>query len=419
MFQYLPPTGSALVACDVNTPPAKVAGCLRLVCLSDTHLQEEKFAVPAGDVLIHSGDILLQSSEHSAEHADQHFRKFCKWLEAQPHEKVIVVCGNHDAKLLDFGKHYMQETLPKKATYLENETTTISGLTFFGSPHSVGGSTNYAWQRRSAKGLWDDIPSEVDVVISHGPAYVKGHCKFSKEPEWIAALQDSKASYHICGHLHWAYGLLHLPANDPSTLISCVCASSMDGSYQPTNQAVVIDVPVNRSERIHPLSPIGKKVLLFCVNRNKDYDTIIYVLRKTLQTLFTVYIAKGPEDAASVVSKVHSEGRTVAAFIGFGEDSIGVLECFKGYGTPPHITVMSRYCCGSGEKRKRAHSRGVHLVAYKDSAENDIAGFCCLAYDVGRTAAPAQLSIRSSNVSFMHPVIKACRHPVLAPGVSI
>lgn len=65
-----------------NKPP------VRIVCLSDTHTNT--ISVPAGDVLIHAGDLT------NAGTADEIQRQL-DWLAAQPHREKIVVAGNHDS----------------------------------------------------------------------------------------------------------------------------------------------------------------------------------------------------------------------------------------------------------------------------------------------------------------------------------
>lgn len=61
----------------------------RFVCVSDTHgyaPAEAGFKLPAGDVLIHAGDLTNQGS--IAE-----LRKTIEWVAAADFEVKIVICG--------------------------------------------------------------------------------------------------------------------------------------------------------------------------------------------------------------------------------------------------------------------------------------------------------------------------------------
>jgi predicted phosphodiesterase len=61
----------------------------RFVCVSDTHgytPSEAGFKLPAGDVLIHAGDLTNQGSESE-------LRKTMDWIAAADFEVKIVICG--------------------------------------------------------------------------------------------------------------------------------------------------------------------------------------------------------------------------------------------------------------------------------------------------------------------------------------
>ena len=62
---------------------------MKLVCISDTHGRHEKLKVPAGDILIHAGDICSRGQANEVE-------AFNQWLGKLPHPHKIVIAGNHD-----------------------------------------------------------------------------------------------------------------------------------------------------------------------------------------------------------------------------------------------------------------------------------------------------------------------------------
>ena len=74
---------------DNGTAAYTSAPKVRFVCLSDTHMRHRDIAVPAGDVLVHTGDFTNHGSLEEV-------REFAAWFAAQPHPLKIVVPGNHD-----------------------------------------------------------------------------------------------------------------------------------------------------------------------------------------------------------------------------------------------------------------------------------------------------------------------------------
>ena len=63
---------------------------MRLVAISDTHGVHRRVNLPAGDVLVHSGDLTLDGEGPVT-------LDFVDWFSEQPFEHKIFVAGNHDA----------------------------------------------------------------------------------------------------------------------------------------------------------------------------------------------------------------------------------------------------------------------------------------------------------------------------------
>ena len=66
-------------------------GVLRLVLISDTHMQHRKLVMPKGDVLIHAGDFTNKGRVKD-------IKEFDSWLGELDYEHKIVVFGNHDTE---------------------------------------------------------------------------------------------------------------------------------------------------------------------------------------------------------------------------------------------------------------------------------------------------------------------------------
>ena len=86
-------TGFTLhTAHDAVSGPGKT----RIVTLSDTHgFHRSLVGLPAADILIHCGDILLESSLNRPEDALAALHDFNQWLGELPYAHKLVVGGNH------------------------------------------------------------------------------------------------------------------------------------------------------------------------------------------------------------------------------------------------------------------------------------------------------------------------------------
>jgi Icc-related predicted phosphoesterase len=204
----------------------------RLVCLSDTHGLHD-FAVPAGDILVHAGD-LTKGGGLDEIHAA------AGWLRALPHPEKVVIAGNHD-----FGF----QTEPEQAraamqglTYLQDEEARVGGLRFWGAPWSPW---FYDWAFNAERGAeirqhWARIPSGLDVLVVHGPPRGHGDRTVGGEDvgcaDLLAAVERAQPRYVVCGHIHEGYGITHV---GETTIVN---ASTCDVRYAPVNPPHVLDV---------------------------------------------------------------------------------------------------------------------------------------------------------------------------------
>ncbi len=191
---------------------------MRLVCVADTHMFHADFKeLPAGDVLVHAGDMGRAGDE-------EELVEVARWLRAQPHRHKVVVAGNHD---------FLFQTEPAKArelfaglTYLEDSDCTIDGVRFWGSPWTP---VFFDWAFMLPRGealaaKWALIPDGLDVLITHGPPhgvlddarkYRDGDGTPGKPPRPVGceALRDRvaivKPRVHLFGHIHNNQGVAH------------------------------------------------------------------------------------------------------------------------------------------------------------------------------------------------------------------
>lgn len=137
---------------------------MRLVLMADTHTFQADLEgkVPAGDLLIHAGD--LGRAGDAAELAE-----VAAWLRALPHPHKVVVPGNHDALFEDDPGQARE--LFRGLSVLIDEEITVGGLRVYGSPWTP---RYHSWSFMKERGppmasIWARIPYGVDVLVTHGP----------------------------------------------------------------------------------------------------------------------------------------------------------------------------------------------------------------------------------------------------------
>lgn len=177
---------------------------MRIVCLSDTHNSLPDLEVPDGDLLLHGGD-------HSRRGTLEEVSSSADWLGALPHPHKVLIGGNHDFCLHGRGHH--GRDLFAGMTYLEDEGVEIEGLRIYGSPWTP----EYGeWAFQAARGsamaaVWQRIPSNTQLLITHGPPYgiadmtvrgVRAGCEALLE-----RVREIKPLLHLFGHIHEGYGV--------------------------------------------------------------------------------------------------------------------------------------------------------------------------------------------------------------------
>jgi Icc-related predicted phosphoesterase len=214
---------------------------IRIVCISDTHNKSpgEGYTLPKGDVLIHAGDITNEGSHHELQRA-------AEWLQKADYAAKIIVAGNHDLSLdpkrnsnltgQEDSKEYsnLLSSIPD-ITYFEHSSATISlpekdiSFRVFGSPYSAlrpisGRYTAFQYSSDQGSDVWNTIPSDLDILITHTPPksicdqsfhWPEGGC-----PALMGALGRVKPVLHICGHCHEGRGGSVVRWNDDGTLES-------------------------------------------------------------------------------------------------------------------------------------------------------------------------------------------------------
>lgn len=205
---------------------------MRIVFISDTHLQHA-FTVPDGDVLVHCGDFTMKGSAGEIQGFDE-------WLQELPHKYKVVIAGNHDIGFEECPE--AAQRLLKTPIYLQDSSITIEGVKFYGSPWQPW---FYDWAFNLPRGpalaaKWDLIPSDVDVLITHGPPSgildVNLHGEHCGCEDLLGAVKRIKPKIHAFGHIHYGHGVVRVE----NTLF--INASICNERYLPWQNPIVVDI---------------------------------------------------------------------------------------------------------------------------------------------------------------------------------
>jgi Icc-related predicted phosphoesterase len=177
----------------------------KIIAISDTHGDHELLEIPNGDIFIHCGDFCKYGKQKEVD-------SFAKWVNSLPHKYKIVIGGNHDWR--------MRDTYPKvfsQINYLNNESITLEGIKFWGSPYTpiVHYDKPWVYYRGTGHEVWDKMPDQVDVLITHGPPngildgaireYIgDGNYRYENVgcDELLYRILKVKPNYHLFGHIH-------------------------------------------------------------------------------------------------------------------------------------------------------------------------------------------------------------------------
>lgn len=243
---------------------------LTVVCVSDSHSRKEwDKNIPPGDILIHCGDFTLWGDHHQ-------IYEFVKQFTSLPHKYKILIAGNHDIsmdtnkynKLLPYyskkvGALFKKDpfmtkklvTHNKNIIYLENESVEIEGYKFWGSPLTpIFFDNAFQYENDVLLKTWKSIPVNIDVLITHGPAYGHRDLAHSGTRAGCPLLESEivsriKPKYHICGHIHEGYGI---EEDSGTTYINCCIVNR---SYKCVHKPIVFELPKIGSENIASQNP--------------------------------------------------------------------------------------------------------------------------------------------------------------------
>ena len=159
---------------------------IRILAMSDSHRQHQRFTLPDADLFLHAGD--FTNFGNGAE-------EFAIWYWQLPYKKKLVVLGNHETAHAVEKRN--METWRKLfgPTLLDNEAREVEvageKLVVFGAPY---GTLEFA-----------AAPNTASVVVTHEPPYrildnaSGGHIGEPAIGEFVRSIHPS---IHLFGHAH-------------------------------------------------------------------------------------------------------------------------------------------------------------------------------------------------------------------------
>lgn len=187
--------------------------------ISDTHGLHERLKLKPGTVLIHAGDVTEYGLEDEVS-------DFLHWFSRQPFTYKIFIAGNHDLFLEECKPAKRKKMIPSDIIYLQNSGIEIEGLKVWGSPvtpHFLGMAFN-ARQGKEIEKVWNKIPDNTDILITHGPPNGILDNGVGSE-ELLTRINRIQPTVHCFGHAHGQNGVETI--ND-TTFINASIVNSLD-----------------------------------------------------------------------------------------------------------------------------------------------------------------------------------------------
>ena len=196
---------------------------MKITFISDTHGKHNQITkdLPGGDILIHAGDFM--NGGYDFEEATD----FLEWFNSiDNYTDKIFIAGNHD-RVFENIPHWVAKTLPDYPTidYLQDESWVDyydghngdfpeDNIRIYGSPWQP---EFYSWafnlprQGDEMKAKWDAIPTNTDILVTHGPPYgyldTPGGRSIRVGCEMLRYRVDEiKPKIHVFGHIHGSAG---------------------------------------------------------------------------------------------------------------------------------------------------------------------------------------------------------------------
>jgi len=229
---------------------------MKITFISDTHSKHNQITkdLLGGDLLLHAGDISSMGYKHEIE-------DFCEWYNSlENYDFKMFIAGNHDWGFIDREPFFVHRSvlIPKSTEeilnsyknfeYLRDSSVEIQigdekPVKIYGSPWQpefFDWAFNLPRKGEELKRRWNNIPTDTDILITHGPAYgyldkVIGRTDHLGCELLADRIKEIKPKIHVCGHIHTGYGYTF----DGDT--HYINASVLNEQYAYSNKPLTID----------------------------------------------------------------------------------------------------------------------------------------------------------------------------------
>ena len=179
-------------------------------------------------------------------------QQFCKWFnELEGYDHKVFIAGNHDwgfqdnvEKIMEIVNSYKWIDYLQDDMFMFGKTDNYEDMIkIWGSPWQpefYNWAFNLPRRGEELREKWNLIPTDVDILVTHGPAY--GYVdRVIGRPENLGcellaeAIKIKKPKIHVCGHIHSGYGYIF----DGET--HYINASVLNEQYNYTNKPLTVD----------------------------------------------------------------------------------------------------------------------------------------------------------------------------------
>ena len=187
--------------------------------IADTHGLHDRLKLNAGTFLIHAGDITEYGTEEEV-------AEFLYWFSRQLFTYKIFIAGNHDLYIEECTSAKRKKIIPSNVIYLQNNGIEVKNVKIWGSPvtpYFLGMAFN-ARRGKEIKKVWDKIPADTDILITHGPPNGILDNGIGDE-ELLKVINKIKPTIHCFGNEHGQNGFKTF---NNTTFINASIVNSLD-----------------------------------------------------------------------------------------------------------------------------------------------------------------------------------------------
>jgi Icc-related predicted phosphoesterase len=188
---------------------------LKIAAISDLHGSTPE--IPHCDLLIIAGDLCSGGSFLKQERWIKEI--FFPYINTSKAKQVVYIAGNHDTI---FQQGSFKAPISDRVHYLEDSKTQILGLNIYGTPWQLPFCGAFNASEIKLKNIYESIPSNLDILITHGPPFgfldeisidlQEEESELLYETVHVGSLElrnkilEVKPKIVITGHIHEGFG---------------------------------------------------------------------------------------------------------------------------------------------------------------------------------------------------------------------